>query len=157
LELPEEMAWPNQTLPLFGIEWGNLPSFTFVIQTPKFVSFPSFSPPPISFYLVSPSPRLQVLEKISTHVFLEFRTLMEKYSPSGSQDTNHNPRNVEVSNLSTCPFYTLCYLFLDISIFQRVWNLIYGTPLKKHKMEIPIMIKKQYKVSGNEIQMTLED
>jgi hypothetical protein len=24
-------------------------------------------------------------------------------------------------------------------------------------MEIPIMIKKQYKVSGNEIQMTLED
>ncbi len=72
LELLEEMAWPNQALPLFGIEWKNLPSFAFVIQTPKFVSFPSFFPPPIFFYLVSPSPRLQVLEKISIHVFPKF-------------------------------------------------------------------------------------
>jgi hypothetical protein len=40
---------------------------------------------------------------------------------------------------------------------EESWNFKYGAPLNKHKMEIPIMVRKQYKVSGNEIKMTLED
>ena len=44
------------------------------------------------------------------------QVLIEECSPSGNQDTNHNPRDMEMSNLSTCPSYTLCYLSLDLSI-----------------------------------------
>jgi hypothetical protein len=107
--------------------------------------------------LVSPSPRFQVPKKIQVHVFPKSWTLMEECSPSSNQDTNHNPRDVEMSNLWTCPSYTFCYLSLDLSLFWRVLEFIYGTLPKKHKMEIPTMVIKQYKVNGNKIQMTLED
>jgi hypothetical protein len=114
---------------------------------------------------MSPSPRLQVLEEIPTHVFPKFRTLMEECSPSGCWDTSHNPKDVEMSNLSTC-LYTLCYLSLDLSpYFKESWNLIYGTPLKKHKREIPIVVKKNTKLVGMKyrwhwkikMQLTMDD
>ncbi len=120
-------AMATQPLLLFGIEWGHLPSFASLIPTLEFVSFPSFCRPPISFCLLSPSPRFQVLEEISAHVFLKFWTIMEECFPLGNQDTNHNPRNVEMSNFSTCPSYTLCYLSLDFSMYwgvleSHVWH-----------------------------------
>jgi hypothetical protein len=34
---------------------------------------------------------------------------------------------------------------------KESWNLKYGTPPKMHKMEILIVVKKQYKVNSNEI------
>jgi hypothetical protein len=40
---------------------------------------------------------------------------------------------------------------------EELWNFKNGTPLKKHKIEIPSMVKKQFKVSVNENQMPLED
>ncbi len=54
------------------------------------------------------------------------------------------------------PIHYAIYLWIS-PYFEESWNLRYGTPPKKNKMEIPIVVKKQYKVSGNEIQMTLED
>jgi hypothetical protein len=82
---------------------------------------------------------------------------MEECSPLGIQDTNHNPRDVEISNLSTCPSCTLCYLSLDLSMFQEVLESQIWHPPKKHKMEILTMVIKQCRTSGNEIQMPLED
>ncbi len=58
------------------------------------------------------------------------QTLMEECFPSGNQDTNRNPRDVEMSNLSTCPC-TLCYLFLDLSIFREVLESQIWQPCKK--------------------------
>jgi spermidine synthase len=43
------------------------------------------------------------------------------------------------------------------SYLKESWNFRYGTPSKNHKLEIPIVVRKQYEVSGNEIKMTLED
>jgi len=114
------MPWPSQALCLSRIEWEHFPCLASLMRTPKFVSFPSSCTPPLSSWLVSTSLRLQVPEEIPTHVSLESQVLMEECSPSISQDTNHNPKDVESSNLSTCPSYTLCYLFLDLSIFQKV-------------------------------------
>jgi hypothetical protein len=43
-------------------------------------------------------------------------------------------------------------IYFWISPYLREsWNLKYGTPPKMHKMEIPIVVIVQYKVSGNEI------
>jgi hypothetical protein len=75
LELLEEMPWPTQAFLLSGIEWGHLPSFASLIPTIEFVSFPSFWPPPISYCLLSPSPKLQVpksLKKSRLMFFLNF-------------------------------------------------------------------------------------
>ncbi len=91
----------------------------------------SLFPLPISSCLLSPFLRLQVLEKILAHVFLKFQTLMEERSPLGNQDTNHNPRDVKMSNLSTCPSYTLCYMSLDLSIFWRALESQIWHPSKK--------------------------
>jgi hypothetical protein len=82
---------------------------------------------------------------------------MEECYPLSNQDTKHNPKDVQMYNLSTCPSNTLCYLSLDSPYLKESCNLKYGTPLKKHKMEIPIVVRKQYEVSGNEIKMTLKD
>jgi hypothetical protein len=55
-------------------------------------------------------------------------------------------------------FHVHCAIYLWISPYlKEFWNLKYGTPLKKHKMEKPIEVKEQYEVSGNEIKMPLED
>jgi hypothetical protein len=49
----------------------------------------------------------------------------------GNQGTNHSPRDVEMSNFSTCPSYTLCYLSLDLSIFWGVLESQIWHPSKK--------------------------
>jgi hypothetical protein len=42
-----------------------------------------------------------------------------------------------------------CVIYIWISpYFEECWNLRYGTPPKKHKMKIPTMVRKQYKVVG---------
>jgi hypothetical protein len=123
LEFPKEMPWLSQVLPFCGIEWECFPYLASLIQTPEFMSFPPSS-------LMSPSSKLQVPEEISTHVFPKSRTLMEKCFPSGNQDTSHNLRDVEMSNLSTCPC-TLCYLSLDLSIFQGILESHIWHPFEK--------------------------
>jgi hypothetical protein len=86
------MAKPSS---IFLKDWMGTSFLSYIFElTPKLVSFPSFSPPPISSYLVSPSLRLQVHEEILAHVFTESWTLMEKCSPLGSQNTKHNPKDV---------------------------------------------------------------
>ncbi len=117
LESLEGMPQPSQALLLSRIEWEHFPCPTFLILTLELVSFPSFCPLPISSCLMSPSPRLQVPKEILAHVFLKSQTLIQECSPSSSQDTKHNLRNMQMSNLSTCLSYTLCYyLSLDLSI-----------------------------------------
>jgi hypothetical protein len=56
---------------------------------------------------------------------------MEECFPSSNQDTNHNPRNVEMSNLSTCLSCTLCYISLDLSIFLGVLESHIWHPFEK--------------------------
>ncbi len=42
-----------------------------------------------------------------------------------------------------------CVIYLWISpYFEESWNFKYGTPPKKHKMEILTMVRKQYQVVG---------
>jgi hypothetical protein len=40
---------------------------------------------------------------------------------------------------------------------EELWNLKISTLPKKHKIEIPLVVTKQFKVSVNENQMPLED
>jgi hypothetical protein len=84
--------------------------------------------PPFNLFLVgvsfskAPSPW-----KISTHVSPEFWIQMKECFPLGDEDTNHNLKDVENSNFSTCPSYKLCYMSLDLSIFRgflefQIWH-----------------------------------
>jgi hypothetical protein len=51
-----------------------------------------------------------------------------------------------------------CAIYLWIFPYlEEFWNFRYGTPPKKHKMEIVKVVRKYYKVSENEIHITLED
>jgi len=76
---------------------------------------------------------------------------MKECFPLGSQDINHNPRDVESSNFSTCPSCKLCYLSLDFSISQGVLESQIWHASKNAQNGKPIVVKKQYKISGNEI------
>jgi hypothetical protein len=120
-----------------------LPRLAFLIQTPKLVSFPCFCPPPIFYCLVSPSPRLQILEDILVHVF---------------SNLNLWCRNVllwvvkissTIQEMCRCPiFQHVCHVHDVIYLwifpyFKESWNLRYGSPLNKHKMEIPAVVRKQ--------------
>ncbi len=98
LEFPKEMPRPSQALPFSRIEWERLPCPTYLIQTFEFVFFPSFCPPPISYFVVSPFPKLQALEEILAHVFLESRILMEECIPSGNRDTNVSHTNIAMAD-----------------------------------------------------------
>ncbi len=61
------------------------------------------------------------LKKYQLMFFLNFKLWWRSVIyPLGNQNTNHNPRDVEMSTLSTCPSHTLCYLYLDLSIFWGV-------------------------------------
>ncbi len=131
LELPKEMSQPSQALPFSRIKWEHLPCPTSLIRTFEFVSFPSFSPPPISSFLVSPSPKLQVLEKILVHVFLESQILMEECIPLDSQDTNHNPKDVEMLIYQhVLPVHYVIYFWIS-PYLKESWNFRYDTPPKK--------------------------
>jgi hypothetical protein len=57
--------------------------------------------------------------------------LMEECSFSRNQDTNHNPRDVEDSNFSTCPSCTLCCLSLDLSISLEILEFQIWHPFKE--------------------------
>jgi len=114
------MKHPSLVLPLSGIEWEHLPCLAFLMQIPESVSFPSSCPPPFSSWLVFPSPRHQDPKEIWAHISHGVQTLMKECSLLSSQDTNHNPRDVESSNFSTCLSYTFCCLSLDLSISQGV-------------------------------------
>ncbi len=129
LEFLEKMPWPSQVLPLYGIEWEHLTCPASLIQTLEFVSFPSFCPPPISSCLVSPSLRFQVLEEISTHVFPKFQSLMEECYPSGNQDTNHNPRDVQSLNMSF--LYIVLFIFGSFHISKNL-GILDMAPLPKN-------------------------
>jgi hypothetical protein len=65
-------------------------------------------------------PRHQDPKENWVHISPEFQTLMEECSFSRNQDINHNPRDVEDSNFSTCPSCTLCCLSLDLSISLEI-------------------------------------
>ncbi len=131
LELLEEMPHPSQVLPLIRTQWKHLPCPTYLMWTLESISFPSSCPPPIASWLVSPSPKFQIPTEIMACVSLKFCTLMKECFPLGSQNTNHNPRNVESSNLSTCSSCTLCDLSLDLSISQGVLKLQIWYPSEK--------------------------
>jgi hypothetical protein len=114
------------------------------MRIPK--SFPSSCPLPIASWLVSPSPKFKIFEKIPTHVSSKSRTLMKECFPSGSQNTNHNPRDAKNSNLLMSPSCTLCYLSLDLSISQGVLKFHIWHPSKKHKTKILVVVKKNTKL-----------
>jgi hypothetical protein len=51
----------------------------------------------------------------------------------------------------------MLYVFGSFHISRSLGISDMASLRKKHKIEIPTVVKKQYKVSGYEIKMTLED
>jgi hypothetical protein len=141
------MKHPSLALPLFRIEWEHLPCFASLMQTPKSVSFPSFCLPLFSSWLVSPSSKHQDLKENWVHISPEFQTLMEECFSSNNQDTNHNLRDVESSNLSTCPSYTIVlFIFGSFHILRNLRISNMATFRRSTKIEILVVVKKNTKL-----------
>jgi hypothetical protein len=81
--------------------------------------------------LVSPSPMFQVPKEILAHVCLESQTLNVRVFSFGQSRYQAQSERVQMSNLLTCPFCTLCYLSLDLSISQGVLESRIWHPFKK--------------------------